>query len=64
MPVKMIISVSRSVPSSRHILPIASCISMDQITVNIEWDSAYNGDEILLIGESGEAAITVEDLEK
>jgi alanine racemase len=35
---------------------------MDQITVNIEWDSAYNDDEVLLVGESGEARITVEDL--
>jgi alanine racemase len=42
--------------------PVVGRIAMDQITVNIEWDSAYNGDEILLIGESGETAITVDDL--
>ncbi len=42
--------------------PVVGRISMDQITVNIEWDSAYNGDEVLLIGESGETTITVEDL--
>jgi alanine racemase len=42
--------------------PVVGRIAMDQITVNIEWDSAYNGDEVLLIGESSEAAITVDDL--
>lgn len=42
--------------------PVVGRISMDQVTVNIEWDSAYNGDEVFLIGESGEAAISVEDL--
>lgn len=42
--------------------PVVGCISMDQITVNIEWDSAYNGDEVLLIGEAGNTAVTVENL--
>jgi alanine racemase len=42
--------------------PMVGRVAMDQITVNIEWDSAYNGDEVLLIGEAGETAITVEDL--
>jgi alanine racemase len=28
---------------------------MDQMMVNIEWESAYNGDEVLLLGESGYA---------
>jgi alanine racemase len=42
--------------------PVVGRIAMDQITVNIEWDSAYNGDEVLLIGESGETTITVDDL--
>jgi alanine racemase len=42
--------------------PLVGRISMDQITVNIEWDSAYNGDEVLLIGESENVAITVEEL--
>jgi alanine racemase len=35
---------------------------MDQIMVNIEWDSAYNGDEVILIGDAGPERITVEDL--
>ncbi len=37
-------------------------VCMDQIMVNIEWGTAYNGDEVTLIGESGEESITVEDL--
>jgi alanine racemase len=37
-------------------------ICMDQIMVNIEWESAYNGDEVILIGESGAETVTVEDL--
>jgi alanine racemase len=46
--------------------PQVGRISMDQMTVNIEWDSAYNDDEVVLIGEAqGEnevLAITCEDL--
>lgn len=42
--------------------PVIGRISMDQIVVNIEWDSAYNDDEVILIGESGGEAIAVEDL--
>ena len=37
-------------------------ICMDQLMVNIEWTSAYNGDEAILLGESGAERITVEDL--
>lgn len=37
-------------------------ICMDQIMVNIEWNSAYNGDEVILIGESGGNSISVENL--
>ena len=42
--------------------PVVGRISMDQIVVNIEWDSAYNDDEVILIGESDSESITVEDL--
>jgi alanine racemase len=46
--------------------PQVGRISMDQMTVNIEWDSAYNDDEVVLIGEvqgeNGPLAITCEDL--
>jgi alanine racemase len=37
-------------------------ICMDQLMVNIEGDSSYNGDEVILLGESGGERITVEDL--
>jgi alanine racemase len=37
-------------------------ICMDQLMANIEWDSAYNGDEVILLGESSDQRITVEDL--
>ncbi len=37
-------------------------ICMDQMMVNIEQDSAYNGDEVILLGESGDERITAEDL--
>ena len=42
--------------------PIVGRVCMDQIMVNIEWDSAYNGDEVVLLGGEGDAAITCEDL--
>jgi len=37
-------------------------VCMDQMMVNIEWDSAYNGDEVILLGSSRDERITVEDL--
>ena len=42
--------------------PVIGRISMDQIVVNIESDSAYNDDEVILIGASEKDSITVEDL--
>ena len=42
--------------------PQIGTICMDQMMVNIEWDSAYNGDEAILLGEMGGQRITVEDL--
>jgi alanine racemase len=42
--------------------PVVGRICMDQIMVNIEWDSAYNYDEVILIGESEHHKITCEDL--
>ena len=43
--------------------PVVGRVCMDQVMVNIEWETAYNGDEVILIGraDSG-AAITVEEL--
>jgi len=43
---------------------VVGSISMDQIVVNIENDSAYNGDEVILLGSDGENSITAEDLAK
>lgn len=42
--------------------PIVGTFSMDQIVVNIENDSVYNGDEVILIGSDGTSKITVEEL--
>ncbi|HSO28164.1 MAG TPA: alanine racemase [Anaerolineales bacterium] len=43
--------------------PVVGRIAMDQVIVNIEWDSAYNDDEVILIGEhENGATITCEDL--
>jgi len=42
--------------------PQVGLICMDQLMVNIEWDSAYNGDEVILLGEAGGEKITAEDL--
>jgi alanine racemase len=45
---------------ARH--PQVGLICMDQAMVNIEWGTAYNGDEVVLIGEQAEARVTVEEL--
>lgn len=42
--------------------PVTGNISMDQIVVNIENDSAYNGDEVILLGSDGKNSVTAEDL--
>ncbi|HCB48543.1 MAG TPA: alanine racemase [Chloroflexi bacterium] len=47
--------------------PVVGQVCMDQMMVNIEWETAYNGDEVLLIGEAGNASgdvvsITCSDL--
>jgi alanine racemase len=58
----------RSMSHKAHVLlrgkkyPVVGRISMDQVVVNIEWDSAYNDDEVVLVGESDGQSITVEDL--
>jgi alanine racemase len=44
----------------RH--PQVGRVCMDQMMVNIEWGTAYNGDEVVLIGEQDGAAVTVEEL--
>lgn len=42
--------------------PVVGSISMDQIVVNIENDSAYNSDEVILLGSDGKNSITAENL--
>jgi alanine racemase len=42
--------------------PVVGRVCMDQVMVNIEWDSAYNGDEVVLIGADGTERITCEDV--
>jgi alanine racemase len=42
--------------------PTIGRICMDQVMVNIEWETAYNNDEVILIGEDGGEQITCEDL--
>lgn len=42
--------------------PVIGTIAMDQIVVNIEQDSAFNEDEVILLGETGTVSITCEDL--
>jgi alanine racemase len=58
----------RSMSHGAHVIirgkryPVIGTISMDQIVVNIEWDSAYNEDPVVLLGEMNGERITCEDL--
>jgi alanine racemase len=42
--------------------PQVGRVCMDQMMVNIENDSAFNGDEVTLLGGSGDKAISAQDL--
>ncbi|MDB6137218.1 MAG: alr [Verrucomicrobiaceae bacterium] len=42
--------------------PIAGRVCMDQMMANIEWDSAFNGDAVTLIGTDGDQTITADDV--
>jgi alanine racemase len=42
--------------------PVVGTICMDQIMVNIGWETSYNGDEVVLIGSDGDQQIRCEDL--
>lgn len=42
--------------------PVVGRICMDQMMVNVEWETAYNGDEVILLGESDGVCIRVEEL--
>jgi alanine racemase len=43
-------------------MPVVGRICMDQIMVDIGWTSAYNGDEVVLLGESQGSTIRIEEL--
>ena len=45
-----------------HRFPVVGAICMDQFMVNIGMGEAYNGDEVVLIGNQGKENITVEEL--
>jgi alanine racemase len=42
--------------------PVVGRICMDQMMVCIGWDSAWNGDEAVLLGRGGAASITIEEM--
>ena len=42
--------------------PVIGRVCMDQLMVNIGWETAYNGDEVVLLGQSGDEQITCEAL--
>lgn len=42
--------------------PIRGRVCMDQFMVDIGWDSAFNGNEVVLIGGEGAGTVTVEDV--
>jgi alanine racemase len=44
--------------------PIAGRVCMDQVMVNLEQGTAYNGDKVTLVGQDGGETITVDDLAK
>ena len=46
---------------NEKLYPVVGNISMDQIVVNIEGDSAYNSDEVILLGSDGKNNITEGD---
>ena len=41
--------------------PVVGSICMDQMMVDIGWDEAYNGEEVVLLGEQGEEMISVSE---
>jgi alanine racemase len=58
----------RALSNATHVIirgkkyPVVGRVCMDQIMVNIEGDSAYNGDPVVLLGTDGDEVITCEDL--
>jgi alanine racemase len=58
----------RALSNVAHVLirgrkyPVVGRVCMDQIMVNLEWDTAYNGDVVTLLGADGNELITCENL--
>lgn len=48
------------VRGKRH--DVVGRICMDQVMVNLGWESAFNGDEVVLLGRDGDDAITIEEM--
>jgi len=42
--------------------PVVGRICMDQVMVSVGWDSAYNGDEVVLLGGWDDGAIAIEEM--
>ena len=42
--------------------PIVGRVCMDQMMANLEWDSAFNGDTVTLIGTDGDETITADEV--
>ncbi len=58
----------RALSNVAHVLirgrkyPVVGRVCMDQIMVNLEWETAYNGDVVTLLGADGDELITCEHL--
>lgn len=58
----------RSLSDKAHVIirgkkyPVVGKVCMDQLMVNIGQDSAYNGDEVILLGKSGDQKISCDEL--
>ena len=42
--------------------PVVGRVCMDQLMVNIGWDEAFNGEEVVLLGDQGDAVIGIDEL--
>jgi alanine racemase len=56
------ISGKGSVLIRGHRHPIAGRVCMDQLMVNLEWGTAYNGDSVTLIGHDGDEVISADEV--
>jgi alanine racemase len=45
-----------------HRYPVVGRICMDQVMVNLGWDSAWNGDQAVLLGGDDDTAIRIEEM--